>query len=130
MADEFSYTFRRHSIVLTRDAEDRNWYIRVRGPDGLHVYDGYWRDSVGKTLKEALAEAKHGAQLKPYAALGVRACRYTNEPGGACWRQGKAVELCTCHTMTDKDFAESVKWHAECRAPNAAGVALLPKDQS
>lgn len=65
MADEFSYTFRRHDIVLTRDAEDRNWYIRVRGPDGLHVYDGYWRDSVGKPLKDAIYEAKMGAGLIP-----------------------------------------------------------------
>jgi hypothetical protein len=32
----------------------------------------------------------------------VRACRYTNKPGGACWRKGKAVELCTCHGMTDE----------------------------
>jgi hypothetical protein len=61
--EEFSYTFRRHSIVLTRENENRNWYIRVRGPDGLHVYDGYWRESAGKTLKEALYEAKVGAQL-------------------------------------------------------------------
>jgi hypothetical protein len=28
-------------------------------------------------------------------------CRYTNEPGGACWRQGKAVELCGCHGYSD-----------------------------
>jgi predicted RNase H-like HicB family nuclease len=63
MSDEFNYTFKRHDIALTRDREDANWYIRVRGPDGLHKYDGYWRESAGKTLKEALQEAKEGALL-------------------------------------------------------------------
>ena len=63
MADEFSYTFRRHSIELTREHEDRNWYIRVRAPSGLYAYDGYWLNSAGKSLKEALQEAKQGAML-------------------------------------------------------------------
>lgn len=65
MPDEFGYTFKRHSIVLTRDHDGANWYIRVRGPDGLHKYDGYWRDSAGKPLKDALHEAKVGAMLIP-----------------------------------------------------------------
>lgn len=92
MPDEFSYTFRRHSIVLTRDREDANWYIRVRGPDGLHVYDGYWRDSVGKPLKAALHEAKVGAGLIPQPAsmdqeaqcnAGVQARGEAQPKGGA-----------------------------------------------
>lgn len=49
-------------------------------------------------------------------AAGVKACRYTSEPGGACWREGKAVELCTCHDMTD----EQVK-----AASAAHGVTVL-----
>jgi predicted RNase H-like HicB family nuclease len=61
--DEFSYTFRRHSIVLTREDEDRNWYIVVTAPSGLKCYDGWWRDSAGKPLKDALQEAKEGAML-------------------------------------------------------------------
>lgn len=90
MSDEFSYTFRRHSIVLTRDHEDANWYIRVRGPDGLHKYDGYWRDSAGKPLRDALHEAKVGAQLirpahqmDPEAArtAGVKTCEPTGTGG-------------------------------------------------
>jgi predicted RNase H-like HicB family nuclease len=72
MADEFSYTFRRHSIELTREREDRNWYIRVRAPSGLHAYDGYWLDSAGKSLKEALQRAKEGAMLvKPRGVQGI-----------------------------------------------------------
>lgn len=63
MADEFSYTFRRHSIELTRDAEDRNWYIVVTAPSGLKCYDGYWLNSAGRSLKDALYEAKRGAML-------------------------------------------------------------------
>jgi predicted RNase H-like HicB family nuclease len=63
VSDEFSYTFRKHSIVLSREDTDRNWYIVVTAPSGLKCYDGWWRDSVGKTLKQALQEAKEGAML-------------------------------------------------------------------
>ena len=57
--------FKGHDITIQRDSDDKNWYIRVRGPDGLHKYDGYWSESVGKTAKEALYEAKVGAMLIP-----------------------------------------------------------------
>lgn len=71
MSDEFGYTFKRHSIVLIRDREGSPWYIRVRGPDGRYKYDGYWRDSAGKPLKDALYEAKVGAMLlKPPPTMG------------------------------------------------------------
>jgi hypothetical protein len=70
MSDEFSYTFKRHSIVLTRnDGPLGNWYIRVTAPDGCYVYDGWWADSAGKPLKDALYEAKVGAMLLPKPPL-------------------------------------------------------------
>jgi predicted RNase H-like HicB family nuclease len=69
MPDEFSYTFRNHNILLTRDEVDRNWYVQVIAPTGCYACDGYWLNSAGKTLKEALQYAKEGAMLvKP---LGV-----------------------------------------------------------
>lgn len=64
MAEIFT-RFKGHDIVLQRDSDEKSWYIRVRGADGLYVYDGYWRDSAGKTAKEALYEAKVGAMLIP-----------------------------------------------------------------
>lgn len=80
---------------------------------------------IGELAEEPDILAYDANMLSPAGWVhpcGVQACRYTNEPGGACWRQGKSVEICTCHTMTDKDFAESVKRHADCRAPGADGV--------
>lgn len=61
--DTWYIGFKGHDIMLQRDGNDKNWYIRVRGADGLYKYDGYWRDSVGKSAKEALHEAKVGAML-------------------------------------------------------------------
>lgn len=91
---------------------------------------GWWTDEEsgtgwkcdGDQVVPAAAYQADATHWQPVPSDGMRACRYANEPGGACWRQGKAVELCTCHGMTDKDFAESVKRHAECRAPRNAGV--------
>ena len=61
--EEHNFTFRRHSITLTKDAPDRNWYIVVRDPSGRMCYDGWWHESAGKTWREALEEAKRGACL-------------------------------------------------------------------
>lgn len=55
---------RDYYLEAERDDEDRNWYIRLRGPDGLYVYDGYWADSIGKTTAEVLAEAIRGGCLE------------------------------------------------------------------
>lgn len=52
-----------HTIELTRDSVRDDWYIVVIFPDGTFGYDGWWRDSAGRTASEALEEAKHGAQL-------------------------------------------------------------------
>jgi len=61
--EEHNCTFRRHSITLTKDAPDCNWYIVVRDPSGRMCYDGWWHESTGKTWREALEEAKRGACL-------------------------------------------------------------------
>jgi predicted RNase H-like HicB family nuclease len=55
--------FKNHDITIQRDGDDTNWYIRVRAPNGLYAYDGYWLNSAGKSAKEALQEAKEGALL-------------------------------------------------------------------
>jgi hypothetical protein len=71
-------------------------------------HDRYQR--AGVAYAALLSMAATGIHPTPPQAQGseensagaVRACRYTNKPGGACWRKGKAVELCTCHGMTDE----------------------------
>jgi hypothetical protein len=60
---EFQGRYKQHDLDLMRDGWDSNWYIRVRAPNGLCAYDGYWRDSQGKSLDEAIAEACTGACL-------------------------------------------------------------------
>ena len=62
MADDIWRRFKNHDINLTRDP-GRSWYIRVTGPDGMRVYDGYWHGSAERTAKDALYEAKVGAGL-------------------------------------------------------------------
>jgi hypothetical protein len=60
---EFQGRYKQHDIDLMRDGWCSNWYIRVRAPSGLYAYDGYWRDSQGKSLDDAIAEACTGACL-------------------------------------------------------------------
>jgi predicted RNase H-like HicB family nuclease len=62
---EVHVTFKRHEIVATQDQIGRDWYIRVTAPSGSYAYDGWWRDSAGKTVDEVLEEAKQGAMLTP-----------------------------------------------------------------
>lgn len=57
-------TFKKHVITVERETKRDNWYITVQCPDGTYAYDGWWRDSVDKTVEQAIAEAKHGAQLE------------------------------------------------------------------
>lgn len=56
--------YRKHDIHLNRKP-GRNWYIQVIAPDGQYAYDGFWRDSEGKSIKEAALEALNGACLWP-----------------------------------------------------------------
>jgi hypothetical protein len=50
-----------HDIECWKEGFDRNWYIKVRAPNGCLAYDGWWRDSESKTPGQALDEAIHGA---------------------------------------------------------------------
>ena len=60
---EFQGRYKQHDLDLMRDGWHCNWYLRVRAPSGLYAYDGYWRDSQGKSLDDAIAEACTGACL-------------------------------------------------------------------
>ncbi len=60
---EFQGRYKQHDLDLMRDGWNSNWYIRVRAPSGLYAYDGYWRDSQGKSLDDAITEACTGACL-------------------------------------------------------------------
>lgn len=59
----FQGRYKQHDIDLMRSDWNACWYIRVRAPDGCYAYDGYWRDSEGKSLDDAITEACHGAGL-------------------------------------------------------------------
>jgi hypothetical protein len=60
---EFQGRYKQHDLDLMRDGWHSNWYIRVCAPSGLYAYDGYWRESQGKSLDDAITEACTGACL-------------------------------------------------------------------
>lgn len=62
--NEAVFTFRQHYFNLSRNRGE-DWSIEVTGPDDLHSYDGYWRDSARKTVKSAIVEACKGSLLEP-----------------------------------------------------------------
>lgn len=61
--DTFNGRYKQHDIEIVRVGSNRNWYIRVRAPNGLHAYDGYWPDSAHRSLDDAITEACTGACL-------------------------------------------------------------------
>lgn len=52
-----------HQIHISRQNKKSDWYIWVYAPSGALGYDGYWRDSAGKTIREAVAEAIRREQI-------------------------------------------------------------------
>lgn len=56
-------TFKGHMLHISRENRRELWYIWVYAPCGSLAYDGYWRDSVGKTIREATLEAIRGAMI-------------------------------------------------------------------
>lgn len=61
--DAFQGRYKQHDLDMLRAGWDSNWYIRVRAPSGLYAYDGYWLNSQGKSLDDAITEACTGACL-------------------------------------------------------------------
>lgn len=61
--EQHTFEYRRHLIQVEREEDYENWYIRVVSPQGIKCYDGWWKNSADKTVKEAVAEAKRGACL-------------------------------------------------------------------
>lgn len=60
---EFQGRYKGFDLDLMRDGPFSRWYIRVRDPRGCYAYDGWWADSGGKSLDDAIAEALRGACL-------------------------------------------------------------------
>lgn len=61
-----SYKYKGHFIDIDRDNDKFGWwYIIVTAPNGMRDYDGWWKNSRGKTHREAVLEALHGAMLWP-----------------------------------------------------------------
>ena len=52
---------------IERD-EGQRWYIVVKDKCGSAMYDGWWPESEGKSLAEAVQEAVRGACLVPERA--------------------------------------------------------------
>lgn len=50
-------------LSAEQDDEESNWYLRISGPDGCYVYDGFWQGSAGKSHDEVVQEAIRGACL-------------------------------------------------------------------
>lgn len=50
-------------VLLEKESEESDWYITVMAQSGLFLYDGWWKDSSGKTWNEAFIEAKTGSKL-------------------------------------------------------------------
>ena len=61
--DAFQGRYKQHDFDLLRSGSSGNWYIRVRAPSGLYAYDGYWLNSSGRSVDEAVSEACIGACL-------------------------------------------------------------------
>lgn len=61
--NEFQGRYKGHDLDLMRDGRFSRWYIRVRDPRGCYAYDGWWAESAGKSLDEAIEEALKGACL-------------------------------------------------------------------
>lgn len=62
--DSGHYRYKGHEIEVSYEADRDRWYIVVTAPNGIRSYDGWWRDSQGKTRREAVLEAIRGAQLQ------------------------------------------------------------------
>lgn len=59
------FEYRQCAIHIERQTKHENWYIQVQHADGGYLYDGWWTDSIGKTMREAVVEACRGAGLHP-----------------------------------------------------------------
>lgn len=59
----YTGTYKNHLINFSRENRNSDWYIWVYCPDGRLAYDGYWRDSAGKTIRQATLEALRGAMI-------------------------------------------------------------------
>lgn len=62
-AHKFQGRYKNFDLELMRKDARALWYIRVLDPRGCYAYDGWWTDSVGKSLEDAVAEALQGACL-------------------------------------------------------------------
>ena len=60
---DFCGTYKGYTVNIDRDHPSQNWYIIVTAPSGEYLYDGWWRESEGKPLREAIHEALRGSML-------------------------------------------------------------------
>ena len=61
--DRYFGRHRDYTVEISRESRRADWYIIVTHPSGGLNYDGYWRDSAGKPIREAIAEAFRGGRI-------------------------------------------------------------------
>ena len=77
---EGHYTYKGRAIGIARDSKNDDWYIIVTAPCGMRDYDGWWRNSSGKTHREAVLEALRGAMLWPNTTAETRQTAQKENP--------------------------------------------------
>ena len=60
---ELISNFDGYDFNIFRDSKNCNWYIQVNPEGQGFVYDGWWNDSEGKAVFEAVIEAITGADI-------------------------------------------------------------------
>ncbi len=51
------------ALAIERDHKKSDWYILVTDKEGFTLYDGWWKNSAGKPLSEAIQQALIGSKL-------------------------------------------------------------------
>lgn len=69
-SDEFLCGYDRagRHYSIERHPDNQRWYINVKDKCGSALYDGWWPESEGKSLAEAVQEAVKGSGLAQSAA--------------------------------------------------------------
>lgn len=67
--DSGHYRYKGREIEISYEQPRDCWYIVITAPNGIRDYDGWWRDSSGKTHREAILEALRGAMLWPNTTM-------------------------------------------------------------
>jgi hypothetical protein len=60
---------------IQRDSADEDWYIQVWPHEYEYVYDGWWKDSKDRSIKDAVKEAIEGGMILDDLLIDVQSKR-------------------------------------------------------